>query len=83
MVLPQPEPVPAWLDRVRGNNLPLRRMLVRPVAAARWGETGFYQAEERIPLSARIRDAEQGPDGMVYVLTDKRDGNVWRLAPLR
>lgn len=39
--------------------------------------------EERIPLGARIRDVEQGPDGMVYVLTDRDDGNVWRLAPLR
>ncbi len=34
---------------------------------------------ERIPLDARIRDVEQGPDGFLYVLTDKSDGNVWRL----
>ena len=39
--------------------------------------------EERIPLGARIRDVEQGPDGLVYVLTDQDDGNVWRLSPLR
>lgn len=39
--------------------------------------------EERIPLGARIRDVEQGPDGAVYVLTDQDDGNVWRLRPLR
>ena len=39
--------------------------------------------EERIPLNTRIRDVEQGPDGFVYVLTDKDDGNVWRLAPLQ
>lgn len=39
--------------------------------------------EERIPLEARIRDVEQGPDGFVYVLTDEDDGNVWRLAPLQ
>jgi aldose sugar dehydrogenase len=39
--------------------------------------------EERIPLGARIRDVEQGPDGLVYVLTDEDDGNVWRLAPLQ
>lgn len=38
--------------------------------------------EEIIPLDARIRDVEQGPDGHVYVLTDKDDGNVWRLSPL-
>lgn len=38
-------------------------------------------AEERIPLQTRIRDVEQGPDGLVYVLTDKADGEVWRLKP--
>ena len=37
--------------------------------------------EERIPLDARIRDVEQAPDGSLYVLTDKGDGNVWRIAP--
>jgi glucose/arabinose dehydrogenase len=35
---------------------------------------------ERIPLGARIRDVEQGPDGAVYVLTDRKNGNVWRLS---
>jgi glucose/arabinose dehydrogenase len=39
--------------------------------------------EERIPLGARIRDVEQGPDGFIYVLVDEDDGNVWRLAPLQ
>lgn len=38
--------------------------------------------EERIPLNARIRDVEQGPDGFVYMLTDEKDGNVWRMKPL-
>ena len=38
--------------------------------------------EERIPLGVRIRDVEQGPDGLVYLLTDRDEGNVWRLAPL-
>jgi glucose/arabinose dehydrogenase len=39
--------------------------------------------EERIPLGARIRDVVEGPDGLVYVLTDAQDGHVWRLAPLK
>ena len=38
--------------------------------------------EERIPLGARIRDVEQGPQGNVYVLTDQQDGKVMRLSPL-
>ena len=39
--------------------------------------------EERIPLGERIRDVEQGPDGLIYVLTDETDGSVWRLEPER
>ncbi|QOR38037.1 PQQ-dependent sugar dehydrogenase [Billgrantia diversa] len=38
--------------------------------------------EERIPLGARIRDVELGPDGLVYVLTDEANGKLIRLAPL-
>ena len=38
--------------------------------------------EETLPLGARIRDVEQGPDGMVYVLVDQTDGAVWRLEPM-
>ena len=38
--------------------------------------------EERIPLGARVRDVEQGPDGFVYVLIDEADGDLWRLEPL-
>lgn len=35
--------------------------------------------EERIPMSARIRDVVQAPDGSVYVLTDD-SGNILRLS---
>ncbi len=41
------------------------------------GET--VTGEERIPLSARIRQVVQGPDGAVYALTDEGDGKVLRL----
>jgi glucose/arabinose dehydrogenase len=37
---------------------------------------------ERIPLGARIRDVEQGPDGAVYVVKDAADGAVWRISPM-
>jgi glucose/arabinose dehydrogenase len=38
-------------------------------------------SEERIPLGVRIRDVAEGPDGAVYLLTDRRDGAILRLAP--
>jgi glucose/arabinose dehydrogenase len=37
--------------------------------------------EERISLGQRIRDVRQGPDGAVYVLTDKASGEILRLTP--
>lgn len=29
----------------------------------------------------RIRDVRQGPDGLLYVVTDEEDGGVYRLEP--
>ena len=42
------------------------------------------QAEEveRIPLSARIRDIEQAPDGSLFVLTDEEKGKILHLRML-
>lgn len=37
--------------------------------------------EARIALGARIRDVEQGPQGRVYMLTDRQDGAILRLQP--
>ena len=68
---------PAWRGSALIGSL-TRRGLIRVESD---GET--VTGEEYIPLDARIRDVEQGPDGLVYVLTDQSDGNVWRLAPLR
>jgi glucose/arabinose dehydrogenase len=40
-------------------------------------------AEERLlrSLRERIRDVRQGPDGLIYLLTDSADGRVLRLDP--
>ena len=31
----------------------------------------------------RVRDVRQGPDGALYVVTDERDGELWKLTPKR
>jgi glucose/arabinose dehydrogenase len=36
---------------------------------------------ERLDLGERIREVQQGPDGAIYVLTDRSDGAIWRLTP--
>lgn len=47
------------------------------------GETGFLIEEERMlpGLKKRIRDIRQGPDGLLYALTDEEDGELLRLRP--
>jgi glucose/arabinose dehydrogenase len=48
-------------------------------------ENGRVTREERYlgDLGARIRDVQQGPDGLLYLLTDARDGQLLRLEPSR
>ena len=40
-------------------------------------------AEERLltELDARIRDVHEGPDGALYVMTDREGGKIVRLVP--
>ena len=46
-------------------------------------EDGRVAREERYlgDLGARIRDVRQGPDGLLYLLTDSRDGRLLRVMP--
>jgi glucose/arabinose dehydrogenase len=37
--------------------------------------------QERLDMDARIRDVVVGPDGAVHLLTDRSDGEIWRLSP--
>ena len=47
-------------------------------------ENGRVAREERYlgELGARIRDVRQGPDGLLYLLTDADDGRLLRLDPV-
>jgi aldose sugar dehydrogenase len=46
-------------------------------------EDGRVTGEERYlaDLDERIRDVRQGPDGLVYLLTDNREGRLLRVLP--
>ena len=46
-------------------------------------ENGRVTREERYlgDLGARIRDVQQGPDGLLYVVTDDENGKLLRLVP--
>ena len=46
---------------------------------------GRVAREERYlaDLGERIRDVRQGPDGMIYLLTDSPEGRILKLVPAR
>jgi glucose/arabinose dehydrogenase len=46
-------------------------------------ENGRVTREERYlgDLNERIRDVQQGPDGLLYVVTDQANGRLLRLVP--
>lgn len=37
--------------------------------------------QQEIPIGQRVRDVRQGPDGLIYILTDAGDGRLIRLEP--
>lgn len=44
-------------------------------------DQGQLVNEARIPIGQRVRDVRQGPDGLLYVLTDAPNGRLIRLDP--
>lgn len=78
-------------DRFKGwnNNVLVGAMLGGAVQGAghleriilndKWDETGRQSL--LTDLKKRIRDVREGPDGLVYVLTDEEDGWLLRLEP--
>jgi glucose/arabinose dehydrogenase len=46
-------------------------------------KNGRVTGEEKLlrDRCSRIRDVRQGPDGLLYVLTDAPNGEVWRISP--
>jgi glucose/arabinose dehydrogenase len=42
---------------------------------------GSVAGETSLFVGSRVRDVRQGPDGLLYVLTDAPDGSLLRLAP--
>ncbi|OIQ50694.1 Soluble aldose sugar dehydrogenase YliI precursor [Pseudodesulfovibrio hydrargyri] len=44
-------------------------------------ESGKVLGDKDLPMGQRVRDVRQGPDGLIYVLTDEDDGRLIRLEP--
>jgi glucose/arabinose dehydrogenase len=44
--------------------------------------SGRMVAQTALRIGHRVRDVRQGPDGLIYVLTDESDGFLIRLEPI-
>ena len=45
-------------------------------------EAGQVVGQSALRIGQRVRDVRQGPDGLLYVLTDQSDGSLIRLEPV-
>jgi glucose/arabinose dehydrogenase len=68
---------PAWKGSLFIGGLASQRLVRLSLDGER------VKGEERLlgDLNERIRDVRQGPDGLIYVLTDNQAGRVLRLTP--
>lgn len=46
-------------------------------------DSGNVQSQEDIMINERVRDVRQGPDGLLYVLTDEDGGKLIRIEPTK
>ena len=69
---------PAWRGSMFVGGLRQMR-LVRLVI----GENNRVTGEEHLLVDRgqRVRDVKQGPDGMLYVVTDQQAGELWKIVP--
>ncbi len=44
-------------------------------------QAGNVLSQQTIPIGQRVRDVRQGPDGLLYILTDESNGQLIRLEP--
>jgi len=76
---------PAWRNNLfvgglQFGRIPRTGQMHRIVFNEHWQE--IRREALFVELRQRIRDVEQGPDGLLYVLTDEQDGALLRLEPV-
>lgn len=68
--------VPAWKGNLFAGGL-----VSQDVRRIELDAAGKVQGQQKIEIGQRVRDVRQGPDGLVYVLTDDPNGQLIRLEP--
>jgi glucose/arabinose dehydrogenase len=76
---------PAWRNNLfvgglQYGRIPRTGQMQRVVFNEQWQE--IRREALLVELRQRIRDVAQGPDGLLYVLTDERDGALLKLEPV-
>jgi glucose/arabinose dehydrogenase len=64
---------------MRTGEIPGTGHLERIVFNSKWEE--LRREAQLTELHQRIRDVRQGPDGLLYLLTDEDDGALLRIEP--
>ncbi|MDX2229138.1 MAG: PQQ-dependent sugar dehydrogenase [Leptolyngbyaceae cyanobacterium bins.349] len=68
--------VPQWQGNLFAGGL-----VSRDVRRISLDTAGNVVSQQEINIGARVRDVRQGPDGLLYVLTDEPNGKLIRLEP--
>ena len=68
--------VPQWQGDLFAGGL-----VSQSVQHIKLDDSGGVLSQTPISIGQRVRDVAQGPDGLIYVLTDEPDGRVIRLEP--
>ena len=70
---------PAWRGNLFVGSLREQRLVRLTLDNAR------VTGEEHLLVDRkqRVRDVRQGPDGFLYIVTDQKDGELWRISPRR
>ncbi|MEY3299554.1 MAG: Soluble aldose sugar dehydrogenase YliI precursor [Cyanobacteriota bacterium] len=83
-----PAIAPSGLAVYRGDRYPQGQgqlfaggLVAQSVLRLALDDQGQLVGEARIPIGQRVRDVRQGPDGLIYVLTDDPNGRLVRLEP--
>lgn len=83
-----PSKAPSGLMVYRGDRFPQWRgnlfsggLVTRDIRRIEVDDTGTVTSQESISIGQRVREVKQGPDGLIYVLTDATNGQIIRLEP--
>jgi aldose sugar dehydrogenase len=83
-----PAIAPSGIVIYRGNRFPSWRgdlfaggLVSQNIRHLRVDAAGKVQEQQQIEIGQRVRDVRQGPDGLLYILTDDANGRLIRLEP--